>query len=67
MVNVAVEFEDEQTRVRRWRQECLEAAGFGEFTAFRLAMRLDVDYRKAIDMLRGGASEAQVTDLLIDD
>ena len=53
-------------RVRNWRRDMLEAGGFSEFTAYRIALRFDVEYRAAIEMLEGGATELQVTDLLID-
>lgn len=52
--------------VRRWRRQQLEAAGFSEFTAFRIAMRFDIDYRSAIALLAKGATETQVADLLLD-
>lgn len=66
-IEVEVSFDPEWTRVRRWREKQLEAGGFSEFTAFRLAMLPDLDYRKAVRMLKGGATELQITDLLVDD
>lgn len=52
--------------VQRWRQQQLEAAGLSELTAFRIAMRFDIDYRNAIALLARGATETQVADLLLD-
>lgn len=65
---VELEWDDEGAKVRLWRQECLERAGFSEFTAFRLAMRLDIPKERAIHYLRDLAmSEQQIVDELIED
>lgn len=58
--------DSEEMRVRLHRQRFLERSGFSQFTAFRLAMRFDIDKEKAADMLAHGATEQQVVDLLID-
>lgn len=58
---------DETQRVRNWRQEQLERAGFSGFAAFQIGIRLDVDYHRAIEMLAHGATETLVIALLVDD
>jgi hypothetical protein len=61
-----IEVNPEEYRVRVFRQRALELSGFSEFAAFRLSMRFDVDWHQAADMLKAGATEDQVIDLLID-
>lgn len=63
---VELEQDQEMLRVRRWREQQLLKAGFGEFAAFRIAMRFEVPYQRAVGMLRAGATELQITDLLLD-
>lgn len=63
---VELTIDPEWRAVRDWRQAQLVAAGFSEFTAYRIALRVDVEYQTAIEWLRRGATELQITDLLID-
>lgn len=59
-----IEFDFEPTF--KWRLEQLKDAGFDDFPAFRLAAN-DVDWHQAADLLRAGATQQQVLDLLLPD
>ena len=54
----------EQELVERWRAEELERAGFPEDVAAELAMRVDVDLHRAVELLRNGCSPALAADIL---
>lgn len=45
---------DEKHDVEVWRQEKLEEAGVPRLVAYGLAVRTDVDYHQALDLLARG-------------
>lgn len=59
-INVEVELLPEH----EWRTLQLREAGFTDFAAFRLSVS-GCDYHDAIKLLRDGASEAQVLNILL--
>ncbi len=56
MASVEIEIfeEDEEQRVRWWRQEALERAGYGVSLAAELARSPHVDVHQAVELLRRG-------------
>lgn len=67
------ELDHDGMRVRKWRQQQLEQAGYSEFSAFRVAMRFDIDLHMAVDLIakaipRLGADQADrwAVDQLLD-
>ena len=52
----AVETQDrtESERVERWRRERLELAGYAPDAAAELAVRLDVDLHRAVELVKRG-------------
>jgi hypothetical protein len=56
MASVEIEIfeEDEEQRVRWWRQEALERAGYGVNLAAELARSPHVDVHQAVELLRRG-------------
>lgn len=61
-----LEIDSEEWRVRKHRERFLLKAGFTEFSAFRLAMRFDIDKEHAADLLARSGSEAWTLDQLLD-
>ena len=61
-----LELDEDVAEVRGWRQAELERAGVDPFSAFRLAMRFDLDLHKLVDAAKGGATGRQLTDLYLD-
>ena len=55
---------DEKHDVEIWRQEKLEEAGFPRLVAYGLATRPDVDYHRAIELLKRGWEPTQVASVL---
>ena len=64
--NPELEVDAEQWRVRKHRERFLLEAGFSEFSAFRLAMRFDIEKEHAADLLKRSGNELWVLDQLID-
>ena len=64
--NPELEVDGEGWRVRKHRERFLLEAGFSEFTAFRLAMRFDIEKERAADLLKRSGDERWVLDQLID-
>ncbi len=65
-LEVWLELDDEGSRVRKWRCDQLVAVGVDAFSAYRLAMRTDLDLHQLVDAAKGGATGPQLTDLFID-
>ena len=61
-----IEVDREEVKVRLWRQRQLEAAGVDDFSAFRLALRFDLDLHKLVDAAKNGVTGRQLTDLYLD-
>ena len=61
-----IELDREEVRVRLWRQKQLERAGVDPFSAFRLAMRFDLDLHRLVDAANNGATGRELTDLYLD-
>lgn len=64
--SVELEVNAEEWRVRKHRERFLLKAGFSEFTAFRLAMRFDIEKEHAARLLERSGDELWVLDQLID-
>lgn len=64
--SVELEVNAEEWRVRKHRERFLLKAGFSEFTAFRLAMRFDIEKEHAARLLERSGNELWVLDQLID-
>lgn len=64
--SVELEVNAEEWRVRKHRERFLLKAGFTEFTAFRLAMRFDIEKEHAARLLERSGDELWVLDQLID-
>jgi hypothetical protein len=56
--------ETEDERIRRWREEELERAGYGRDEASELAGRADVDLHRAIELLERGCRAATALRIL---
>lgn len=61
---VELTLDPEVTKVRKWREEQLRAAGFSDFSSFRLSMV--PDWHRAADLLAKTGDELFVVDQLID-
>ena len=48
--------------VMRWRVEELHRAGYGQREAVKLAMRVDIDLHRAVDLLRNGCPPSTALD-----
>jgi hypothetical protein len=64
--NPELEVNSEEWRVRKHREKFLLEAGFSEFSAFRLAMRFDIEKERAAGLLERSGDELWVMDQLID-
>jgi hypothetical protein len=54
----------EQELVERWRAEELERAGYPEDVAAELAMRVDVDLHRAVELVRSGCTPELAAEIL---
>lgn len=63
-LDVLVTFDSDE-RVREYRQERLEAAGYSELLASLLASKGEVDIRKAEDLLRAGCDPLTAAKILL--
>jgi hypothetical protein len=57
--------ETEGERIRRWRAEELERAGYGREAAAELAARADVDLHLAIELIERGCPAATALRILL--
>ena len=57
--------ETEPTRIRNWRFEELDRAGYGTTAATELAERSDVDLHVAVSLLRAGCPERTARRILL--
>lgn len=64
-VEVLTTRETESTRIRNWRFEELERAGYGITAATELAERTDVDLHVAVELLRAGCPERTARRILL--
>lgn len=64
--SVELEVNSEEWRVRKHRERFLEKAGFSQFSAFRLAMRFDIEKEHAARLLQQSGDELWVMDQLFD-
>lgn len=55
----------EQRKVVSWRVACFEALGFGTTAAIAMAVRKDIDRTQVEAMLSGGATLAQVVEIVL--
>lgn len=66
VMDVELELDPEWIKVRAWWQTQLEKAGVGTFTAYRLALIPNLDYRKAVRMKELGMSDDLILDQFLD-
>lgn len=64
--NPELEVNAEEWNVRKHREQFLLKAGFSQFSAFRLAMRFDIEKEHAARLLDKSGDELWVMDQLID-
>jgi predicted MarR family transcription regulator len=65
-VEIELELDPEWEKVRRWRVDCLTAAGVSDFTAFRLSLIPDLDLHRALELVEKGAPDEFLINEFID-
>jgi hypothetical protein len=64
-VEQSLEFSQETQRVLQWRYDWLLAAGYSHENANRLALRTDIDWRMASELLRKSENQEMALRILL--